>query len=484
MLGIDLRLALRSITRNKLQCMLTLSGMSVAVAMVVIVSGLGRGAQISIENRIEGAGPTLITVRSGNYRPAAITRAGQQGSVGGEPADGIMGVGEEGRYSGPDDPALLAALDRQRRERDRPPRDRYRTPADPLSREELKVIAGTIDNVRAAAATTSGNLSVSGGQEVPVRTVRLIGFQAAWPEMRGWQLIEGRHVSAAEHASDAAVALVSPAAAKRLWPDGVVLGRTLDLAGRALRIVGVFQAGKEDGGSLVVPGVHVPLGLAGSLLGRNDYDAIVVRSRSVAFTSQVADDIRAALRELHALEDDTLDDFRVMTQGVSAMPGQGMDPRLARAMQSNVVEFEQASWAEMAKSLRQAGLTFTLLLSAAGSVSLIVGGIGIMNIMLVSVVARTREIGLRMAVGAHMNDVLRQFLVEAILLATAGGVIGLLLGAGGLWVASRGLQWATAVSPVMLLAAVVMATLTGVCFGYGPARRAARLDPVVALKSE
>ncbi|MFN2288783.1 MAG: ABC transporter permease [Chromatocurvus sp.] len=483
MLGIDLRLALRAIIRNKLQCILTLSGMSVAVAMVVIVTGLGRGAQIRIENQIESAGPTLITVKSGNYRPAAIANAGLQDSAGGEPSEGIMGLAE-GRYSGPDDPALVAERDRQRKRREKPPRNKYRTPADPLSLEELELLAGTIENVRTAAATTSGNLSVSAGQKLPVSTVRLIGYQVAWPAIRRWQLVDGRHISAAEHDSDAEVALISVAAAQRLWPDGSALGSTLVLSERSLRIVGIFRAGDEDGGSLVVPALYVPLGLAGSLLGRNDFDTIVVRSRSVAFTSQVADDIRAALRELHALKDDTLDDFRVETQGVSAMPGQGMDPRLTRAMQSNVVEFEQASWAEMAKSLRQAGLTFTLLLSAAGSVSLIVGGIGIMNIMLVSVVARTREIGLRMAVGAHMNDVLRQFLVEAIVLATAGGLIGLLLGAGGLWIASRGFQWATAISPVMLLAAVVMAIFTGVCFGYGPARRAARLDPVVALKSE
>lgn len=483
MLGTDLQLALRSITRNKLQCVLTLSGMSVAVAMVVIVSGLGRGAQISIENQIEGAGPTLITVKSGNYRPAAIAAAGQDNSSSGEPSEGIMGfAGDQSRSS--EDPQRLAALQRLREAREEPPRDKYRTPAEPLRQRELRLLSSAIDNVRVVAATTSGNLSIVGEQGLPVRTLRIMGYPSAWPDMRGWQLIRGRHITAAEHAANAPLAMVSVAAAQRLWPDGSALGSSLSLAGQRLKVAGVFQATGDDAGSLVVPAVHVPLGLAGSLLGRDDYDAILVRSRSVAFTTQVAADITAALRELHGLPDDTLDDFRVQTQGVSAMPGQGMDPRLTRAMQSNVIEFEQASWEEMAKSLRQAGLTFTLLLSAAGGVSLLVGGIGIMNIMLVSVVARTREIGLRMAVGAHMNDVLRQFLVEAVMLATAGGVIGLLLGAVGLWVANRGFQWATALSPSMLLAAVVMATLTGVCFGYGPARRAAELDPVVALKSE
>jgi putative ABC transport system permease protein len=198
----------------------------------------------------------------------------------------------------------------------------------------------------------------------------------------------------------------------------------------------------------------------------------------------VAKTLKEKLRELRQVPEDTLDDFRVETQSVSAMPSMGMDPRLARSVHANVVEFEQASWEEMAKSLRQAGRTFTLLLAAAAAVSLLVGGIGVMNIMLVSVAARTREIGLRMALGARMGDVLVQFLVEAVTLAALGGLIGLVLGAGGLLFAKHGFHWATAISPSMLVAAVGMAALTGIVFGYGPARRAAVLDPVVALKSE
>jgi putative ABC transport system permease protein len=113
-----------------------------------------------------------------------------------------------------------------------------------------------------------------------------------------------------------------------------------------------------------------------------------------------------------------------------------------------------------------------------------VGGIGVMNIMLVSVAARTKEIGLRMAMGARVGDVLTQFLVEAVTLAALGGIIGLGLGTLGLMAAEYGFNWATAISPTMLVIAVIMAALTGIIFGYGPARRAANLDPVVALKSE
>ena len=199
---------------------------------------------------------------------------------------------------------------------------------------------------------------------------------------------------------------------------------------------------------------------------------------------ELRQDIKQRLRSLHKLPEDTLDDFRVQTQSVSALPSMGSDPRLARAVHANAVGFEQAAWEEMAKSLRQAGRTFTLLLAGAAAVSLLVGGIGVMNIMLVSVTARTREIGLRMALGARATDVMLQFLVEAVTLAALGGLIGLMLGGIGLMVTEYGFHWATSASPTMLVAALAMAGITGVVFGFGPARRAAYLDPVIALKSE
>ncbi|MFT4048182.1 MAG: FtsX-like permease family protein, partial [Solimonas sp.] len=263
------------------------------------------------------------------------------------------------------------------------------------------------------------------------------------------------------------------------------LGRTLALGGRVVRVVGVVStADAKAPSALLVPGVEIPLPLARALLKRDSYDSITVRTMSVGVTSKVAQDITVQLRLMHQLPDDTVDDFRVESQSVTAMPGMGINPQVARAVHSNIVELEQASWEEMAKSMRQAGRTFALLLGAAAAVSLLVGGIGVMNIMLVSVTARTREIGLRMAVGARTRDVMTQFLVEAVALAALGGLIGLALGALGLLLADRGFHWATSISPGMLLAAILVAVLTGVVFGYGPARRAAVLDPVVALRKE
>lgn len=478
-MGINLHMALRALLQNRLQTLLTLCGMSVGVAMVVIVSGLGMGAQLRIEEQIESAGPTLITIKAGNYRPAAIVTSGQQDSSGGEPPEG-MGSAEDSWLAEGEDAAVNLARERAQA----PKMDKYRTPAKPLDSLELDMVSNRITNVRAVAGSLAGNVTLDAGSGLAVRIARVAGFGPDWPDIRGWSLYDGRLITDDEHAAGAPLMLLSDEVAARLWPDDNAVQKTISVGGKLLTVAGVISDSQGDGSSIVVPTIHVPLAIAQQLLERDTFDEIIVRSSSVGTTTQVATDIKAAMRVLHSLPDDTLDDFRVDTQSVSAMPSMGMDPRLARAVHSNVVEFEQESWEEMAKSLRQAGRTFTLLLAAAAAVSLVVGGIGVMNIMLVSVAARTREIGLRMALGARMNDVMIQFMVEAVVLAAIGGLLGLVFGAVGLFIAEYGLAWATAISPMMLLAAIAMAVSTGVIFGYSPARRAASLDPVVALKSE
>ena len=316
--------------------------------------------------------------------------------------------------------------------------------------------------------------------------MRFSGYAPAWPDMTGWKLAEGRWIRADEHAAKAPVMLVTRAVAKQVWPKlASPLGQKVVAGGHTIEVVGVIESdGPAASAGAVVPTVQVPVGLAQALLGRNAFDKITVRTVSVGVTAAVAKAARVKLRALHHLPADTADDFRAETQSVAAMPGMGSDPRLARAVHSNTAGFEQASWEQMAKSLRQAGRTFTLLLAGAAAVSLLVGGIGIMNIMLVSVTARTREIGLRMALGARAFDVMVQFLVEAVTLAALGGIIGLGLGVAGLMVTQYGLHWAGAASPAMLAAALAMAALSGVVFGFVPARRAAYLDPVIALRSE
>jgi len=479
----NLRMAMRALTQNKLQALLTLLGMSVGVAMVVIVSGLGRGAQLKIESQIEAAGPTRITIHSGNFTPSAIDSSGQQDSGGGEPSEGAVSAVSTGDAQLADISTDSAAMDARRRIAT-VKATHYRTPATPLGTPETGLLRGIAD-VRSVAGSVEGNVTLDPDAGVPVRIVRVDGFESSWPDMTDWKLLQGRWIDEGEQVKGAPVMLITPRAAKLLWPEAQTpLGKTITAGGRKLEVVGVIDTGDQGAGDVVVPPVFIPVKLAQTLLGRASFDAVNVRTTSVGVTSAVAKTVRERLRTLHHLPQDTVDDFRVETQSISALPSMGSDPRLARAVHANTAGFEQASWEQMAKSLRQAGRTFTLLLAGAAGVSLLVGGIGVMNIMLVSVSARTREIGLRMALGARANDVMVQFLVEAVTLAALGGLIGLLLGLGGLLVTEYGLHWATAASPVMLVVALAMAAITGVVFGIGPARRAAFLDPVIALKSE
>ncbi|MFZ4381157.1 MAG: ABC transporter permease [Sandarakinorhabdus sp.] len=495
----NLGMAFRALLQNRLQTLLTLLGVGVGVAMVVIVSGLGLGAQARIEEQIESAGPTMIVIRAGNYQPAGIATEGTQDSSGGEPSEGAVsgGIGAEGEF----DLAVDAAISRNRARlrRTAAPMRHQPVPA-PLATADIALLRGKVADIRAIAGVAEGNVTLddagsgkdAGGQDagmVPTRIVRVSGFEAAWPEMRGWKLVEGRMITAREHANGAPLMVMAPAVARRLWPGAApVLGKSLAIGGRDVTVVGLVD-GTKDAEDELLPRIYTPLASAQAALAagggnRDTLDMITVRTTSVAVTTRAAKAIKAVLRAKHRLPDDVLDDFRVQTQSVMAMPTMGGDPRLARSVHGNVVGLEAASWQEMAKSLRAAGRTFTLLLAGAAAVSLLVGGIGVMNIMLVSVSARTREIGLRMAMGARAQDVMTQFLVEALALAGLGGAFGLVLGGLGLVFADQRLHWATAVSPIMLVLALGMAAIIGVAFGIGPARRAASLDPVVALRAE
>ena len=491
----NLGMAFRALLQNRLQTLLTLLGVGVGVAMVVIVSGLGLGAQARIEAQIESAGPTMIIVRAGNYQPAGVAAEGTQDSSGGEPSEGAVSgaMGDDGES----DPAMDAAVtqNRVRLRRTAAPM-RHQPVPEPLRTADIALLRAKVRDIRAIAGVAEGNMTldqvVSQGPAdgVQTRIVRISGFEAPWPEMRGWKLVEGRMITAREHDEGAPVMVIAPAVARRLWPSAApVLGKTLAISGRSVTVVGLVD-GTKDAADELLPRVYTPLrsaqaALAAGAGGEGDtLDSITVRTTSVAVTTSAAKDIRAVLRARHRLPDDVLDDFRVQTQSVMALPTLGGDPRLARSVHGNVVGLEAASWQEMAKSLRAAGRTFTLLLAGAAAVSLLVGGIGVMNIMLVSVSARTREIGLRMAMGARAQDVMTQFLVEALALSGLGGTFGLVLGGIGLLYADQQLHWATAVSPLMLVLALAMAGVTGIAFGIGPARRAAALDPVIALRAE
>ena len=229
--------------------------------------------------------------------------------------------------------------------------------------------------------------------------------------------------------------------------------------------------------------VYVPLTTVHRLLNLTKLNSITITSRSAGDTTMLSRRVTQLLRERHGIGEAAPDDFVVNTQASVAL-GKGVNRDVARAIAGNAPGLEQVTLEQLSQTLQRASRTMTLLLASVASVSLLVGGIGIMNIMLLSVTERTREIGLRMAIGARSRDVLMQFLAEAVTLSVIGGIVGVVL---ALIVASgveRMLRWSADVSIGAIAVAVLVAGAVGVFFGMYPARQAARLDPIDALRFE
>jgi ABC-type antimicrobial peptide transport system permease subunit len=177
------------------------------------------------------------------------------------------------------------------------------------------------------------------------------------------------------------------------------------------------------------------------------------------------------------------DDFTVKTQAAEALT-KGLYTSVAAFILANMPQLDEVNMAEMNATLQRASTTMTALLAGIAAISLIVGGVGIMNIMLVAVTERTREIGVRRAVGARRRDVLLQFLVEALTLSAAGGLLGIACGFGASLFLTAVLDWPARMSPSAVGLAFGIAAAVGIFFGFYPARRASRLDPINALRSE
>jgi ABC-type antimicrobial peptide transport system permease subunit len=228
----------------------------------------------------------------------------------------------------------------------------------------------------------------------------------------------------------------------------------------------------------------LPFSALQDLLQISHIHAIEIAVAEAGQATRVALEVTRLLRERHGLGPDEPDDFVVRTQARDAITGKGINPLIARAVAGSVVNLDEVTLAKIASTLERSSRTMTMLLATVASVSLLVGGIGIMNVMLVSVVERTPEIGLRMAVGARGRDVLLQFLTEAIALSLAGGIAGVVVGVAASGALTRLMKWTAVITPTSIAVPVIVAAATGVFFGFYPARRAALLQPLDALRFE
>ncbi|HKW45243.1 MAG TPA: ABC transporter permease [Candidatus Eremiobacteraceae bacterium] len=328
------------------------------------------------------------------------------------------------------------------------------------ARQSLKLADATaiqadVPGVAYVAPISSTNSQVVAGGNNWATSI--VGTTPSWLAVQNWTLAQGSFFSDSDVRSGAKVAVLGATVATNLFPSGgTIVGRSVIVKSVPFTVIGVLQAkgqsgfGRDQDDQIVVPISAMQL----RLNGQTWLGDIFISAQSPDAVTSVVSSTQALLRLRHALTPRAPDDFSVR----------------------NIADVQQAASATADVQSR--------LLAGIAAVSLIVGGIGIMNIMLVSVTERTREIGIRMAVGARERDILMQFLVEAISLSCAGGLIGVLVGIGAAIATSQGAGWAIIIEPMSIVISFVFAALVGIAFGFYPAQRASQLNPIEALRHE
>ncbi len=393
----SLRIALRALGANKVRSALTMLGVIIGVAAVILLVAIGTGVQDEITGSIEGLGSNLVFVFAGNFEEGG----------GGGPGGGGLST----RQFSVDDADLL-----QRRLG--PEHIVVPVVQGPVT---LRVGNRTLRSVTAAANENAGEV-----------------FSAEY--------LGGRGYRRSEVAAAARVVAIGATVRDRLFPNQDPVGQTISINGQRFTVIGHVAA---QGGSLTGDQdnqVYMPVTVAQRLLGTTDIGLIAIKASS-------ADEVDAVQRQVRQL----------------------LRPRFGE-------EFSVFTQEQTLGIFQQILGTLTFMLAGIAGISLLVGGIGIMNIMLVSVSERTREIGIRKAVGARTYDIMSQFVIEAVLLSVLGGMVGIALGSAGAavlqqWVPTQVTLWA-----VML--AFGFSAAVGIFFGVYPAYKASRLDPIEALRYE
>jgi len=328
-----------------------------------------------------------------------------------------------------------------------------------LTEDDAKAIAAECPSVAAVAPSVRGGVQVVYGNNNWATTVQ--GVTPDYMTIRDYTMLSGLFFTDQDVDAAAKVAVLGETVVQNLFGNSDPTGQVAIIKNVPFTVVGVLTPkGQSPSGQDQDDIILLPISTAKQkVLGTNKANAkavstLMVQASGPAAMDQAQQEMEALLRERHRILDGEEDDFTIR----------------------NLTEVFAAQ--------ESSAQVMSILLGAIASVSLIVGGIGIMNIMLVSVTERTREIGLRQAVGAKTRDILSQFLVEAVTLSVLGGMIGIVIGLAASALISHFAQWSTQVSPLSILMAFVFSALVGVFFGYYPARKAAYLDPIDALRYE
>ncbi|HVN68254.1 MAG TPA: ABC transporter permease [Candidatus Binatia bacterium] len=401
-------IALRALLRNRERSLLTVLGIIIGVAAVIVTVAIGTGARGSIEASIAGLGSNVIVIL-----PGSMTTNGAN-----------VGIGA----------------------------------ASTLTVDDGLAIAHQVRHV--AAVTPLVSLRTQVLSQYNNWQTNVVGVSPSWPFVRNWALSTGTFFNDEDVAVGSKVCVIGTTVARELFPAGEpIVGATITIGNVPFRVIGLLASrghtfGTDQDDTIVIPYSSLLERLSTSANGPNVVSALMISIDAPQNIAAGIDAVSRLLRIRHRIAPPLTDDFSVR------------------------------DLADVAKVMTSAGLTLQILLASIATVSLIVGGIGIMNIMLVSVTERTREIGLRMAVGAPAEAILLQFLVEAVVLSVLGGAIGVVLGVFFSAIAAVIGRFPFTFSLPTVALSLLFSAAIGIGFGYYPARKAAHLDPIVALHAE
>ncbi len=406
------RTAYESLRGAKIRSFLTMLGIVIGIASVVILMSLGNSAEKYILNEVQSAGSNLMFVVPGGPNDSGFSEAAQQGIV-------IKTLND---------------------------RDVRSLQAEP--------------SVKLVSPTVNGMSRVVSGNEDESATFQ--GVNADYFKIREFELARGNFFTASDVSSFNKVAVIGSELATSLFGEVNPIGKSIRLKNASFRVVGVLEKlGTGPGGTNEDKVVIVPVSVAQKqLLGIDYYTYIMLAAEPAYNIDFVKTRVSSLLRQNHSISNSSKDDFTVSTQE------------------------------DILSLLGNITSVLTIFLTAIASISLVVGGVGIMNIMLVTVMERTKEIGLRKAIGATDRDILQQFLVESVILTAIGGVIGIVSGSLFVtivyFIVEKLLDggWFFSLPPSAIILALGVSTTTGLVFGIFPARKAARKNPIEALRYE